>query len=153
MDEGASRPTIRIDRVFAGPGARADQWYRLVELAESWTRGSTDRAVFELALAELMATEEFHAYPGFKLMTALRDAAAAGDACATATLVRRITRALVTRSFRQNAGDWESHEDGEGVGQTTLHPALAPIRIAHTLPRARFPGSAIPSPTQLKTRC
>ena len=125
MDEGANRPTVRIDRFFAGPGARADQWYQLVELAESWSRGSADRAAFEAALSELMATEEFHAYPGLKLMTALRDAAAASDAHATATLARRITRALVTRSFRQNAGDWESHEDGEGASQAMLHPALA----------------------------
>ena len=122
MDEGANRPTVRIDRFFAGPGARADQWYQLVELAESWSRGSADRAAFEAALAELMATEEFHAYPGLKLMTALRDAAAANDAHATASLARRITRALVTRSFRQNAGDWEAHEDGEGVTPAMLLP-------------------------------
>ena len=125
MDEGASRPTIRIDQFFAGPGARADQWYQLVELAKSWSGGSANREEFEAALAELAATEEFHAYPGLKLMTALRDAAAASDAHATATLARRITRALVTRSFRQNAGDWESHEDGEGASQAMLHPALA----------------------------
>ena len=35
MDKGANRPTVRIDRFFAGPGARADQWYQLVELADS----------------------------------------------------------------------------------------------------------------------
>jgi arginine decarboxylase len=121
----ANHEQARIDRFFAGPGARADQWYRLVELAESWSRGSDNRATFEAALAEISAAEEFHAYPGIKLMTSLRDAAAASDAHAIATLTRRITRALVTRSFRQNAGDWESHEDGEGVTQATLHPALA----------------------------
>ena len=107
MGEQVNRQTVRIDRFFAGPGARADQWYHLVELAESWSRGSADRATFEAALTELTATEEFHAYPGLKLMTALRDAAAANDAHATATLARRITRALLTRSFRQNAGDWD----------------------------------------------
>ena len=72
----------------------------------------------------MTATEEFHAYPGLKLITALRDAAAADDSHATATLARRITRALLTRSFRQNAGDWASHEDGEGATQAMLHPAL-----------------------------
>ena len=125
MGEQVNRQTLRVDRFFAGPGARADQWYHLVELAEAWSRGSADRATFEAALTELTATEEFHAYPGIKLMTALRDVAADNDAHATATLARRITRALLTRSFRQNAGDWGAHEDGEGATQPMLHPALA----------------------------
>ena len=43
---------------------------------------------------KMTATEEFHAYPGHQLLTALRDHAADNDAHATATLARRITRAL-----------------------------------------------------------
>jgi arginine decarboxylase len=115
---------VRIDRFFAGPGARADQWSHLVELAQSWSRGSANRATVEVALNEMATAEEFHAYPGLKLISALRDAVAANDAHATATLARRITRALLTRSFRQNAGDWDSHEDGEATRDVTLHPAL-----------------------------
>src|SRR6476660_3911090 len=115
---------VRIDRFFAGPGARADQWSHLVELAQSWSRGSANRATVEVALNEMATAEEFQAYPGLKLISALRDAVAANDAHATATLARRITRALLTRSFRQNAGDWDSHEDGEATRDVTLHPAL-----------------------------
>ncbi len=115
---------VRIDRFFAGPGARADQWSHLVELAQSWSRASANRATVEVALNEMATAEEFHAYPGLKLISALRDAVAANDAHATATLARRITRALLTRSFRQNAGDWDSHEDGEAARDVTLHPAL-----------------------------
>ena len=67
-------------------------------------------------------------------MTALRDRAAANDAQATASLARRITRALLTRSFRQNPGDWDEHEDGEvrhggcaaaGTWRARMH--IAPI--------------------------
>jgi arginine decarboxylase len=72
----------------------------------------------------MMATEEFHAYPGPGLMTSLRDHAAENDAQATASLARRITRALLTRSFRQNAGDWEAEEDGESITTDVLPPAL-----------------------------
>ena len=81
MGEQSNRETPHVDRFFAGPGARADQWYHLVELAEAWSRGSADRATFEAALTEMTATEEFHAYPGLKLMTALRDACR-GQRCA-----------------------------------------------------------------------
>ncbi len=55
---------IRIDQFFAGPGARADQWHHLLQLAEAWSSGSGDRAKYDSALNDLAVTEEFHAYPG-----------------------------------------------------------------------------------------
>ena len=73
MSKGASPHPVRIDQFFAGPGARADQWRLLVELAEAWAGGSGNREQFEAALADMTATEGFHAYPGSQLLTALRD--------------------------------------------------------------------------------
>ena len=70
---------VQIDRFFAGPGARSDQWRNLVEVAEAWSNGSGSRAKFDLAFSEMSATEEFHAYPGPQLMTALRNHAAEND--------------------------------------------------------------------------
>jgi len=124
MSTAANRHPVRIDRLFAGAGARPDQWRNLVELAQAWSSGSGNRDKFDVALAEMAATEEFHAYPGLALITALRDRAAANDASATAALSRRITRALLTRSFRQNPGDWEADEDSEAVTTDVLPPAL-----------------------------
>jgi arginine decarboxylase len=86
-EEGDGRAN-RINRFFAGPGARGDQWRNLVELAEGWVNGSGSRPEFEAAVAETMATEEFHAFPGPQLMTASRDHAATNDAHATATLAK-----------------------------------------------------------------
>jgi arginine decarboxylase len=151
MSKGASSQPIRIDRFFAGPGARADQWRHLVEVAEAWSGGSGNREEFEAALAEMTATEEFHAYPGLKLMTALRDHAAAGDASATAALARRITRAVLTRSFRQNAGEWDAHEDDEDAAVDVLPPTLGradghrpyfEVLIVTGAPAARWPALA-----------
>jgi arginine/lysine/ornithine decarboxylase len=141
----------RIDRLFAGPGARADQWRNLVELAEAWSNGSDNRGKFEDALAAMTATEEFHAYPGSRLITALRDHAAANDASATAALARRITRALLNRSFRQNAGDWDVHDEGEGAIADVLPPTLGrpdarrpyfEILIVTGAPATRWPALA-----------
>ena len=125
MPNGGNGRSDRMDRFFAGPGARGDQWRNLVELAEGWAHGSGSRLGFETALAEMMATEEFHAFPGPQLMTALRDHAASNDAHATATLARRITRALLTRSFRQHPSDWDAHEDSESATSEMLPPTLA----------------------------
>jgi arginine/lysine/ornithine decarboxylase len=118
-----SRP-VQIDRFFAGPGARGDQWRNLVELAETWSDDSGSRAKIETALAEMAVIEGFHAYPGLQLIAALREHAEANDVRATATLARHITRTLLTRSYRQNAGDWEAHEEGERVTADVLPPAL-----------------------------
>src|SRR5262249_17973577 len=112
-----------IDQLFAGPGARADQWRNLTELAETWSQDSRSQKQFETALAELSATEEFHAYPGFRLMNALREHAAANRAEAAVSLARRITRNLLNRSFRQNPADWEDEEDDK-IAADVLPPAL-----------------------------
>jgi arginine decarboxylase len=124
MSTATTRHPARIDQLFAGPGARADQWRDLVALAEAWSNGSGSRDKFAAALAEMAATEDFHAYPGHQLMTALRDHAAENDAKATASLARRITRTLLNRSFRQNPSEWEADEDGEGVAADVLPPTL-----------------------------
>ncbi len=139
----------RIDQFFAGLCARGDQWRNLVELAEAWSGGSGSRAELESALAEMAPTEEFHAYPGHQLMNALRDRVAENDARATASLARRITRALLTRSFRQNPSDWEAHEDDEGVAADVLPPALGranahrpyfEVVVVTGAPAARWPA-------------
>ena len=124
MTKAATSRAVQIDRFFAGPGARGDRWRTLVELAEAWSDGSGSRTKFEAAFAEVAVTEGFHAYPGPQLIAALRDQVEANDARATAALARRITRALLTRSFRQNAEDWDAHEDAEEVTADLLPPTL-----------------------------
>jgi arginine decarboxylase len=152
MSTAANRHPARIDQLFAGPGARADQWRNLVEVAEAWSNGSGDRDKFEALLAEMTATEEFHAYPGLQLMASLRHHAAQNDAQATASLVRRITRALLTRSFRQNLGDWDADEDSEGATADVLPPTLGradarrpyfEVLIVTGAPAARWPALGV----------
>jgi arginine decarboxylase len=151
MTEAATANHVQIDRFFAGPSSRSDQWRNLAELAEAWSSGSGSRAQFDAALADVMATEEFHAYPGHQLIAALRDQAAANDARATATLSRRITRALLTRSYRQNPGDWDADEDEQGVNASVLPPTLGhgdsrrpyfEVLIVTGAPATRWPALA-----------
>jgi arginine/lysine/ornithine decarboxylase len=125
MSKAASGSQIRIDRFFAGPNARADQWRNLTELTERWSKEhSGDRSKVEVALAELTPTEEFYAYPGIALLDVLGEHVAENDTEGSAALVRRITRALLTRSFRQNAGEWETDEDVETLTADVLPPTL-----------------------------
>ena len=112
----------RIDQFFSGPGARADQWRDLVEAAKAWAGGAGDRAKYEGLLNDLAVTEEFHGYPGLQADGGAEGGAAAGDAAASLALATRITQALMTRSFRQHAGDWSVNEDGDG-GMPDLVPS------------------------------
>jgi arginine decarboxylase len=118
----------RIDQFFSGPGARADEWRGLVEAAKIWKDGSSDRAAFEARLSQLAITEEYHAYPGPRLMAALKERAAAGDPAGVLSLAMRITQSLQTRSFRQHAGDWDVHADANTDMPDLLPPGLGETR-------------------------
>jgi len=123
----------RIDRFFAGPGARADQWRSLVEAAKAWSVGRSDRAAFESQLSQIAVMEEFHAYPGPRLMAALKDRAASNDAAGALALTTRIAHALVTRSFRQHADDWDVLADTD-----TEMPDLLPPGFGSTIARRPY---------------
>ena len=114
----------RIDQFYSGPGARADHWRFLVDAAKAWSDGSGKRSQLDALLAEIDVTEEFHGYPGPRLMAALKEAAASGDASATAALATRIMQSLQTKSFRQHANDWDIHDDGERALTDLLPPSL-----------------------------
>ena len=114
----------RIDQFFSGPGARADHWRFLVDAAKAWSDGSGNRNKFDDLFAQLEVTEEFHGYPGLRLMAALKEAAASGAASATAALATRILQSLMTKSFRQHASDWDIHDDGEHAATDLLPPSL-----------------------------
>jgi arginine decarboxylase len=114
----------RIDQFHAGPGARADHWRFLVDAAKAWSDGSGRRNEFDVLFAEIEVIEEFHGYPGPRLMAALKEAAASGDASATMALATRILQSLQTKSFRQQANDWDIHDDGERALTDLLPPSL-----------------------------
>jgi arginine decarboxylase len=113
MSTSPQRRPAAIDTFFAGPGARADRWRNLVELAEAWQRHSGTETQILRALDQMEATEEFHAYPGRPLLGRLREHIGDRDAQSTAALSRHITRALLTRSYRNTPGDWASDQDDD----------------------------------------
>jgi len=124
MPKEATSQQGRIDQFFSGPAARADAWRDLQDVAQAWASGAAKRTDFEAALADMTAIEEFHAYPGAHLMSALRDTAASDDARATAALVTRISGALISRSFRRNGSDWETRDDNDNGVRDVLPPTL-----------------------------
>jgi arginine decarboxylase len=142
----------RIDQFYSGPGARADHWRFLVDAAKAWSDGSGKRNQLDTLLAEIEVTEEFHGYPGPRLMAALKEAAASGDASATAALATRILQSLQTRSFRQHANDWDIHDDGEraltdllppSMGRTESHRPYFEVLIVTGVPATNWPNLCV----------
>ncbi len=60
--------------------------------------------------------EAFQAYPGARLLNAIKERLAAGDALGTARLVQRVSSALMSRSYRSDAGEWEAEDDAASRG-------------------------------------
>ena len=123
MSNDIKSAQTRIDQFFTGPGGRADHWRDLVNAAKAWARGGT-RSDYDAALADLSVTEEFHGYPGLRLMAALREAAAAGDPAASLALATRVTQALATRSFRHQAGGAAPPDDADEDAPDLLPPTF-----------------------------
>jgi arginine decarboxylase len=138
----------QIDQFFLGPGARADHWRFLVDAAKAWSDGSGNRSKFDRLLAQLEVTEEYHGYPGLRLMAALKEAAASGVASVTAALATRILQSLQTKSFRQHASDWDIHEDSEhaaidllpSFGRTESHRPYFELLIVTGVPATNWPN-------------
>jgi arginine decarboxylase len=103
---------------------RTDSWRSVHSAAKDWAAGSGSKAATEAALAEIAVIEEFHAFPGIRLMNRLRDRLAAGEAAVVADLVRQYADAILTGRYTQM-----SEADGSAEGSDAL-PEVLPSVIA-----------------------
>ena len=113
----STNTSANVDNFFASSAARFDRWRELNAKAQTWAAGARGgnarggRAAVEAALAQVRPLEDFFAYPGARLMKTLAERIAADDALGSARLVRRISGALLTDSYRYESGQWESSDD------------------------------------------
>ena len=78
----------------------------------------------EAALADLSALEDFFAFPGPRLMKALGERISSDDALGVARMVRRLSGALLSESYRYDSGEWETAEDAGDADPERLSTAL-----------------------------
>jgi arginine decarboxylase len=103
---------VHLDHFFSTSAARPDLWRELNAKAQVWAAGArSERAAVEAALAQVSALEDFFAYPGPRLMKTLAERIAADDASGVARLVRRMSGALLSGSYRYDSGEWETADD------------------------------------------
>jgi arginine decarboxylase len=120
-----------LDHFFSNSAARLDRWRELNAKAQAWAadaqggKPSDGRAAVEAALVELYALEDFFAYPGPRLMKALAERISSEDALGVGRLVRRMSGALLSGSYRYDSGEWETSDDAEDTTPERLSPALS----------------------------
>jgi arginine decarboxylase len=127
LDTLHAHPAEPIDNLFSTPAARADRWRDLTSLAASWANGQADRASVEAAFGRAAVIEEFHAFPGGRLMAALRDRIQAEDAAGVAAAARRISSAVLDHSYRDQPGAWDAAQDVSAVPEA--QPVAADARV------------------------
>ncbi|MCC6472617.1 MAG: decarboxylase, partial [Burkholderiales bacterium] len=120
-------PELRVDHLFAIVAARTDRWAALNKSARAWAARAGEKdargrhAECIAAFEELRPLEDYHAYPGHRLLAHLQDRLGSGDALETARLVQRIDGALMNRSYRRDPGEWDLDEEPSGTA-----PAMPP---------------------------
>lgn len=90
----------RIDRLFSTPSARADRWRYFSDAVEAWANGRDDGTEAKRRLAALMPYEDYYAFPGDAGMQSLVAGVEASDIKAAADAARRISSAILTRTYR-----------------------------------------------------
>jgi arginine decarboxylase len=142
----------RIDQFLLMHSGRADQWREIIALATRWAQGIGGRAALEQALDAMTAIEEFHAYPGAALLGALKERMAANDAAGTVALAGRIANALLTRSYRERAAEWDIHDEKASdevadvmppaMGERAHHRPYFEVLFVIAQPASRWPALA-----------
>ncbi len=68
MARVANKSAQRMDSFFAMQSSRSDLWRDALTAAQRWASGQDGRPALEESIANLNILEEFHAYPGVRLM-------------------------------------------------------------------------------------
>src|SRR5258705_2034116 len=119
-----------LDHFFSTSAARLDRWRELNAKAQAWAVDAQSgklrdgRAAVEAALVELYALEDFFAYPGPRLMKALAERISSNDPLGVGRLVRRMSGALLSGSYRYDSGEWDTADDADDTPPERLSPSL-----------------------------
>jgi arginine decarboxylase len=144
--------TKSVDQFLLIHSARADNWREITTLADAWAANRGERAALEAAIAAVAATEEYHAYPGARLLAALMERIATNEAGGAARLARRISNALLTHAYRGRPSEWDVHEDlsatevadvlPHGNGEAGGRRPYFEVLFVNSQPATRWPALA-----------
>ncbi|HSV20155.1 MAG TPA: decarboxylase [Casimicrobiaceae bacterium] len=119
-----------LNEFFSATEARVERWRSLHRLtralaAASETQRGAVYAQVKAALDDLMPLEELNGYPGPRLMALVAERLNTGDSTAVSRLVQKISSALLSNSYRDDASAWTEDEESENrMAEAILPPTL-----------------------------
>mgnify|MGYP001224168530 FL=1 len=124
--------SLTLSDFFAASRTRSDRWAQLNVLARAWaaaaSRGQSTGALkadATRALEELAPLEDFWAYPGIRLLSALHKCIAADDAAGAGRLASDLNAAMASGAYHHDAAAWDPSEDAEIAATDFMPPSLA----------------------------
>jgi arginine decarboxylase len=120
MKDTATTATFALSNVLLAASLRAEQWRQLNAAARAWAAPGAGKASLTPAreqckglLATLARLEHCWAYPGEKLLNAMRAALDGGDAAQFARLVKQASGSVNTGSYRHDEEVWDPNDEGD----------------------------------------
>ena len=120
MESDETRGVRRIDHLFDLAEARFDRWRDLLDLSHQWVAsiGTKDAATrksrCEELLGEILPVEDFHAYPGARLLATLKERLGGSEVVGTTARAARFRGA--------DAEELSSRPGGVGAGRGSDGP-------------------------------
>src|SRR5687768_16075247 len=130
MKAEANLQTTGLSNVLVAASLRGEQWRQLNALGRSWNslgdspKAATARTQCKELLGTISRIEHCWAYPGDRLLGALRKALDDGDAGEFSRLAGRLSAALLTGDFRRDAAVWDPDEDTSSPNFDALPPDI-----------------------------
>ena len=120
-------PHVELNQFFSAAEARVDRWRSLHRVTKALAASDASaiermRSEVNALLEELRPLEELNGYPGPELMAQINEQLEAGDSAALARTVQRVSAALMSNSYRDNAHAWSEDEDNESRMSDSILP-------------------------------
>ncbi len=130
QDLHSSEPS-RLSNVLVAASLRADQWRQLNATARGWAAAEKGKSASDLhgrceeLFEKVLGIEHCWAYPGERLVGAMREALDRGEAATFARLVRKASAALLSGDYRRDEQAWSLDDDFDRTTLDALPPDIA----------------------------
>lgn len=119
-----------LSNVLVAASLRADQWRQLNAVARQWAarNDSTLRAQCTDLLERIARIEHCWAYPGERLLDAMRESLDGGDAGLFARLAQKVSSAILSGDYRRDEQVWDIAEAADRATLDALPPDIAGLQ-------------------------
>ncbi|HEX6156800.1 MAG TPA: decarboxylase [Burkholderiales bacterium] len=120
--------SVGVGSFFSASESREERWRELHRAAKGMAAGGAKadglRQEAKALLEQLAPLEELCGYPGPRLMAQLNECLASKDAAGFARLTQRISIALLSNSYRDDAEAWKTDEEEDPHVPKVLPPSI-----------------------------